>query len=140
AWHRRRGRESPARVWCLPMKERFGALALLSAAALAVLAGCGSDDGDASDADEPTAVASTHSTDLPFCSDVWVADTPLPASYKGCEEDGQAVAPQRRFCSSGQKIVTYDDRFYAVLGHDVQETDSLKTDRDFQRTMAVCQG
>src|SRR5689334_19504312 len=120
------------------MKERFGGLALLSVAALAALAGCGDDDGSGSEAaGTPTP---THSTDLPFCSDVWVADQPLPASYKGCEEDGQAVAPQRRFCASGQKIVTYDDRFYAVLGHDVQETESLKTDRDFKRTMTVCQG
>ncbi len=122
------------------MKQRFGALALLSAAALAVLAGCGDDGGSGSAAEGTPTPTPTHSTDLPFCSDVWVADVPLPANYQGCEEDGQAVSPQRRFCSSGQKIVTYDGRFYAVLGHDVQETDSLKTDRDFQRTMTVCQG
>jgi len=107
--------------------------------ALGVLAGCGSDS-EGSAAAAPSETPTTHATDLPFCSDVWVADKRLPTSYKGCETDGQAVKPDRRMCSSGQTIVTYDNRFYAVLGGPVQETESLRTDKDFRRTLAVCQG
>lgn len=108
-------------------------------AAVAALAGCGEDGATGPTAD-PTVTEPTHATDLPFCSEVWVAGAILPASYRGCEEDGRSVKPQRRFCSSGQKIVIYGGRFYAVLGHSVQETESLRTDRDFRRTMRVCQG
>lgn len=111
----------------------------LSALAIAVLTACGDDDGSGAAA-EPSASTSTHATDLPFCTEVWVADARLPSRYQGCEEDGQAVSPHRRFCASGQTILTYGDRFYVVLGHPIQETDSLSSDRDYQRTISVCQG
>jgi hypothetical protein len=123
------------------MKRRLVHLVALSVVAVAALAGCGSDDGSGDVADEsPATSAPTHATDLPFCSDIWVADAQLPSDYQGCEEDGQAVKPDRQSCSSGQKIVTYDDRFYAVMGGPVQETDGLASDPDFKRTMRVCQG
>ena len=49
------------------------------------------------------------------------------------------MKPDRIRCSFGLVIVTYDDRFYAVPGDQINESESLENDRDFTRTVNSCQ-
>jgi hypothetical protein len=111
------------------------------------LSACGSDDGSTT-AQDTTPPAESGSTDdasedpgssLPECSDVWVAGVRLPTGYKGCAEDGEPVKSDRIRCSFGLMIITYDDRFYAVPGDRINESESLENDRDFARTVSSCQ-
>src|SRR5918993_1782243 len=60
--------------------------------------------------------------DWPACGDVWVADARLALGYKGCLEGDEAVKADNLPCSSGQRIVRYDDRFVAVAGGLIYET------------------
>src|SRR4051794_12734786 len=50
------------------------------------------------------------------CADVWVKDAELPARYQGCLDGDTAVAADNLGCSSGQRIVRYEDQFFAVAG------------------------
>ncbi len=103
---------------------------------VAVLAaGCGSDDGD------PASVATDSSSEspevevtpteaslppgTPSCADVWQDGATLPRPYDGCaDESEQFVAKDPLACSSGQFIIRYDDRFYAVPGGIVHAVDA----------------
>ena len=112
------------------------------------LSACGSESGSTTAEDATSPVAESDSTDdasedpgssLPECGEVWQAGVRLPTGYKGCAEDGEPVKPDRIRCSFGLVIVTYDDRFYAVPGDQINESESLENDRDFTRTVNSCQ-
>ena len=144
------------------MKARGTLVALLLPLALS-LAACGGDsdstatDPDASDSSTATDTASpTEATetaeasetpsettpptpDWPACGDVWVADAQLPLGYKGCLEGDTAVKADNLSCSSGQRIVRYDDSFFAVAGGSIYETSGpLEKDKVYLQKIRTC--
>ena len=146
------------------MKARGTLVALLLPLALS-LAACGGDsdstatDPDASDSSTATDTASpTESTetsepsetasettpptpDWPACGDVWVADARLALGYKGCLEGDTAVKADNLSCSSGQRIVRYDDSFFAVAGGTIYETSGpLDKDKVYLQKVRTCRG
>lgn len=146
------------------MKARGTLVALLLPLALS-LAACGGDsdstatDPDASDSSTATDTASpTEATetpepsespsettpptpDWPACGDVWVADARLALGYKGCLEGETAVKADNLSCSSGQRIVRYDDSFFAVAGGSIYETSGpLEKDKLYLQKVRTCRG
>ncbi len=146
------------------MKARGTLVALLLPLALS-LAACGGDsdstatDPDASDSSTATDTASpTEATetsepsetasettpptpDWPACGDVWVADARLALGYKGCLEGDTAVKADNLSCSSGQRIVRYDDSFFAVAGGTIYETSGpLDKDKVYLQKVRTCRG
>ena len=146
------------------MKARGTLVALLLPLALS-LAACGGDsdstatDPDASDSSTATDTASpTEATetsepsetasetapptpDWPACGDVWVADARLALGYKGCLEGDTAVKADNLSCSSGQRIVRYDDSFFAVAGGTIYETSGpLDKDKVYLQKVRNCRG
>lgn len=146
------------------MKARGTLVALLLPLALS-LAACGGDsdstatDPDASDSSTATDTASpTEATetpepsespsettpptpDWPACGDVWVADARLALGYKGCLEGDTAVKADNLSCSSGQRIVRYDDSFFAVAGGTIYETSGpLEKDKLYLQKVRTCRG
>jgi hypothetical protein len=124
---------------------------------LALLSACG-DDSDSAAADpggsesstatdtptptEPTAEAtdSPPSTPAwPACGEIWVADAKLPFRYKGCLEEDRPVEADNLSCSSGQRIVRYDDSFYAVAGGLIHHASGpLEKDKEYLKSIRVC--
>jgi len=150
------------------MKARGTLVALLLPLALS-LAACGGDsdstatDPDASDSStatdptagtaSPTEVTETSepsetasettppTPDWPACGDVWVADARLALGYKGCLEGDTAVKADNLSCSSGQRIVRYDDSFFAVAGGTIYETSGpLEKDKVYLQKVRTCRG
>ena len=144
------------------MKARGTLVALLLPLALS-LAACGGDsdstatDPDASDSStvsdtaspteatetsEPSETASETTPptpDWPACGDVWVADARLALGYKGCLEGDTAVKADNLSCSSGQRIVRYDDSFFAVAGGSIYETSGpLEKDKVYLQKIRTC--
>ena len=123
----------------------------------ALLAGCGSDDGNgsavASDSTSPSASPSESTepspteepsetappASWPACADAWVAGADLPSPYDGCADGGTAVPADALHCSMGAVLVTYDGRFWAVPGHVISVADGpLERDPDFKQARATC--
>ena len=143
------------------MKARGTLVALLLPLALSLTA-CGGDsdstatDPDASDSSTATDTASPTETaepsetasettpptpDWPACGDVWVADARLAFGYKGCLEGDTAVKADNLSCSSGQRIVRYDERFFAVAGGTIYETSGpLEKDKLYLQKIRTCRG
>lgn len=143
------------------MKARGTLVALLIPLALS-LAACGGDsdstatDPDASDSSTATDTASPTETaepsetasestpptpDWPACGDVWVADARLALGYKGCLEGDEAVEADNLSCSSGQRIVRYDDSFFAVAGGTIYQTSGpLEKDKVYLQKVRTCRG
>ncbi|QCW50274.1 hypothetical protein FE634_07430 [Nocardioides dongxiaopingii] len=94
-----------------------------------------------SETGEPTPSTTPVPEGTPACAEVWVDGASLPRTYAGCAEGETFVAPDRLGCSSGQRIVRYADRFYAVAGSDVTETSGpLAQDPDYGDAVARCRG
>jgi hypothetical protein len=146
------------------MKARGTLVALALPLALS-LAACGGDSD--STATDPDASASSTATDTaspteapetsepsetpsetappapdwPACGDVWAADAQLPLGYKGCLEGDEAVKADNLSCSSGQRIVRYDDSFFAVAGGTIYETSGpLEKDKEYLQKVRTCRG
>lgn len=140
--------------------------AVLGAAAMLALAGCGS-GAETSAADPASSATVEESTSVPSpeetseattepdgsasaskdtegwvsCSKVWVADQELPGRYPGCLDGEVAVGADRLGCSSGQGMIRFDDRFYAVPGGTIYQTDTaLSEDRGYRAAVAICRG
>ena len=123
---------------------RVRALACAGFAALA-LAACGQQDGgDTAEQPSPKTSASPAGEEAPpgtpACAEVWQEGGPIPRSYQGCaDEAGAYVERDVLGCSSGQRMVRYDDRFWGVLGGTVNEAQgSLDEDRDYRTSMRNC--
>lgn len=107
------------------------------------LTACGGSDEGAAE-DPATNTAADDSADAgssagePACSDVWIDGEELPQGYSGCTDDGEMVKADKTNCSSGQVLVIYADRFYAVLGGPVNETDGLAQDEDYRQAELSC--
>jgi hypothetical protein len=107
-----------------------------------VLAGCGDDSSDTgADGGTPSGSESPSTTpEGPECSEVWSGDT-LPKNYDGCVRDSEMVAADKRSCASGQVVVTFDDRYYAVLGGPVNDVGApLEESDQYRRAMRSCGG
>lgn len=119
--------------------------------------GCGTDggsgdtpvdaSGDTSAPSEPATKPgrSDKATDEPVpdgaqqCAQVWREGATLPRAYPGCVAEGDFVRSDRLSCSSGQRLVRFDNRFYAVPGGTVREArPTLAKDRDYRDALASC--
>lgn len=132
---------------------RVSSTSLLARSALAtavvlLAAGCGDDDGNAAEdpaagtsaSQEPSATDGTSAApELPACADVWVAGATLPRSYRGCEQNGEAIKPDKHPCSYGSAIVEFADRFYAVTGKQINEVPSLTESEQYRQALTACQ-
>jgi hypothetical protein len=124
---------------------------------LALLSACG-DDSDSA-ATDPGASDSSTATDTPSpteqtaeptdsptatpawpaCDEVWVADAKLPLRYRGCLEGDEAVKADNLACSSGQRIVRYDNTFYSVAGGTIYRASGpLEKDKEYLKSIRVC--
>lgn len=129
----------------------------MATAAALLLTGCGSDDdGKADDTSSPTPTVAESSTatsaepsptttpapaGTPECADVWKAGAKLPRAYGGCAADGLLVAADGLGCSSGQTLVRYDERFWAVRGGTISGGDtSLQDSEEYKGEVATCRG
>lgn len=126
------------------------AVALVAAAALA---SCGADETSATDPSpsEGRSSSSTPSQDAasaetepvppgtPKCSDVWQDGRRIPRVYAGCAEGDTFVKRDVLGCSSGQRMVSYANRFYGVLGGTVHEArQPLDEDREYAAATRRC--
>lgn len=78
--------------------------------------------------------------DAPVCADVWQAGARLARTYAGCESEGAYVERDVVECSSGQRIVRFDDAYYSALGGTIQEaaTTPLTEDETYLDVMDAC--
>jgi hypothetical protein len=123
--------------------QAVGAIALFLA-----LAGCGDDvsgPGNAAADDETSSTASVSATGSPTapalaaCADVWQEGQDLPGNYRGCLDGTTEVRPEIVDCSSGQRIVTYDDHYWAVRGHRIgYAPDGLRNDKHYAQVLYGC--
>lgn len=118
------------------------------------LSGCGSDGGSDAPTDpsadpgassSPAAPASSSAApdipaDAPSCSDTWVVGAKLPRAYRGCVGDDEYLARDVLECSSGQRLVRYDESYYAVLGGTIiaAQKSPLRKDADYRRVIVAC--
>lgn len=114
--------------------------------------GCGSSGSSTPDAagtdssstpDTPVTSDSTPGStpaDGPACETVWRVDETLPRTYRGCVDSTGTVVPRDALgCSSGQRLVRHDDRFWAVLGGTIHEASStLADDPDYRTAVRSC--
>ena len=113
--------------------------------------GCGSSGSTSPDAgtdasrtpDEPATSDSTTGSapaQGPACETVWQVDETLPRTYRGCVDSTGTLVPRDALgCSSGQRLVMHDDRFWAVLGGTIHEASTtLADDPDFRTAVRSC--
>ncbi|MDN4161068.1 hypothetical protein [Nocardioides abyssi] len=80
---------------------------------------------------------------LPSCTEVWVADQPLPTDYAGCKVPGGGIDLGAVLeCVDGAGLAAYRDRFWARLGEPVEDSGGGGTQQDPEYATAVglCQG
>jgi len=101
---------------------------------LLAMTACGGDG----DGDEGGGSAS----DQPDCESVWVEGELLPEDYDGCKEPEDVVADSKTTdCADGSTIATWDDRFYATLGEEVQAVEGdIASDAKYDTFTAACKG
>lgn len=120
----------------------------IAALALVVALGsaCGTDRATEDRSEDPAPAAGSSSgapgePGKPDCADVWSDGAKLPDSYAGCNAEAGFVPRDRLGCSSGQVMVRYDDRFYAVLGGTIHASESsLSDDVRYRKAIASCRG
>lgn len=134
------------------MSPRKLAAFCASVLSVALLAGCGSDDSDDA-VEDPSSDQSSTSTAaagdptsappvaLPACDKVWRKGATLPGDYDGCTKGGKDVEAEGLDCSSGQVIVRFADRFWAVPGGRIHRSEGpLLRDSTYKKKLAVCRG
>ena len=110
------------------------------------LASCGQQDSGESAEESPGSDSSSAPAGeeappgTPECADIWQEGGDIPRGYQGCaDETGVYVERDALGCSSGQRMVTYDDHYWGVLGGTVNEANgSLDEDRDYRESMRNC--
>lgn len=118
-----------------------------------LLVGCGGDDGDQVATDPGTTTsASPSASDPPSgspsaggqgpdCATTWVAGGTLPRGYQECDRDGERVKADGRYCEFGKPLITYDDRFWAVPGGRIGESEGrLLDDAAYKDALRKCSG
>lgn len=141
------------RVIRAPRRTSRGVGAAIALVLGLALAGCGEDSPDS--ATEPTSTPTTseptetptETTETPSepagpdCAEVWVAGETLANNYNGCQdaEKGKFVQAMIYHCSSGQRLVTFRQNFYAAKGEVINETETpLAKDPEFKKVLASC--
>ena len=139
------------------VRRGFGFIAA-GALVLGLASGCGSDeagdvatDGSATPSASPTDKPTAETTPTPeeddtaapaswpTCAEVWKEGATLSKPYAGCSLGGAAVPADSVHCSMGALLVTYDDRFWGVPGHEISRADgTLQQDADFRQARATC--
>ena len=77
----------------------------------------------------------------PDCAGIWKGGGELPKSYDGCNSAAGFVASDKLGCSSGQRMVRYDDSFFAVAGGSIYETSGpLEKDKLYLQKVRTCRG
>ena len=122
-------------------------------AALALLAGCGSNDDTATDpggattaptssaAQSPSTPASSPASNLPECSSLWSVGKKLPATYAGCQEGGVKAHSLIYQCEIGSKLATYGTQLYATPGSTiVKASPSRAKDKNWKFAYNHCVG
>lgn len=95
-----------------------------------------SDSASASATDDASAAAEPGAPD---CASVWTAGGSIPRVYSGCNDGDIFVVRDTLACSSGQRFVRFDDRFYGVLGGTASAAkSSLDTDKGYRDALASC--
>jgi hypothetical protein len=108
------------------------------------LSACGSDEPETKDpvaSDSPSASAGDSlPPGTPDCSTVWQDGADIPRGYTGCADaDRVYVKLDALSCSSGQRIIRFDDQFYGVAGGTVHEaTAPLDKDREYRAAVLRC--
>jgi len=107
------------------------------------LAGCGdqgaSGQGSGASASPAGSPSASGRAGAPACDEVWVEGGDIPRGYAGCNDASGFVRADKLGCSSGQRMVRYDDRFYGVVGGSIHEsTSSLDDDMDYRDAVASC--
>jgi hypothetical protein len=110
------------------------------AVALLALTGCGEDTAGQEAEGASSPASPSASSGAPDCDAVWRDGNELPRSYSGCNDSDEGfVAAEKLGCSSGQRMVSYGDHFYAVLGGTIHGTESsLEDDRGYRNAVASC--
>ncbi len=133
---------------------RRAATTIALALTLTALSGCGDATDEAQEpASDPSSTSSPESSEpeesepsteipanAPQCLDVWADGSPLPRTYRGCVDDAGAYVERDAVgCSSGQRLVIFDDAYWGVLGGTVNEAqESLDSDRDYRAATRRC--
>lgn len=114
----------------------------LGACLVLTLGACGEATSPASgDSASDTETSPSSPSGLPSCDEIWVDGQEFPESYDGCFDGTADVAAEKRTCSMGTPLVTYDGRFYATLGGKANEVSgSLDGDTAYQSALAACTG
>ena len=118
-------------------------LAVVALVVTVLVTGCSTDTGSQDGADDQTQTPSATPTEAQGqpCSSVWVEGATLPRGYGGCDDGGSFVAKDVLPCSSGQRMVRFDDHYYAVQGGTISETESvLDDDVGYRDAVASCRG
>jgi hypothetical protein len=125
---------------------------------LGLLSACGDDSAssaaDPADTPSVTDTPSTPSTeptatdvttgpadppDWPACETLWVEGGEIPTRYQGCLEGDNAVAADNLSCSSGQRIVRYQEKFFGVAGGTIHEAmGPLDKDNEYLKMVRRC--
>ena len=89
--------------------------------------------------DEPASTSSAPEG-TPTCAEIWEDGSKIPRGYQGCTtEAGEYVKRDALGCSSGQRLIRYDDRYYGVVGGTVHEAaQPLDDDREYRATVRGC--
>jgi len=124
-----------------PRRLAVAALLLLPLAACGDETGADSAGSDTSTASESPSASSPSAGGVPACADVWVDGATLPEQYAGCLDDsGEKVPADATQCATGARLVTYDERFYAMTGHVVNDEGSLADSTSYASAKASCGG
>jgi hypothetical protein len=70
---------------------------------------------------------------------VWAKDATLPAGYKGCLKGDTPVRADSLACSSGQRIVRYDEQYFGVPGGTIYQAQGpLNKDKQYLKMIRIC--
>lgn len=87
-----------------------------------------------------TAATSRPARPLPKCADVWVAGQRLPGRYRGCAPQGPLRDADRTYCESGQLLVTFHNRMFAITSGKIFSSDDARHDHDYRFMQRYCTG
>ncbi|WP_203336834.1 hypothetical protein [Nocardioides limicola] len=118
------------------MATKWRHLTVAAVAALAV-SGCGSGSEPGAADPEPERPGEA----APDCAALWVDGGTLPEEYDGCVADGVLVEADGFPCEFGIPLFTYADRYYAVAGGRINETDGpLANSEQYLNAFDSCAG
>jgi hypothetical protein len=76
----------------------------------------------------------------PSCASVWVAGKKLSDHYAGCTTAGAAVLAHEMYCESGQHLVVFRNRFFAVRSGKIFASRDARRDPRYRQILTLCHG